>query len=167
MSNPGKVLVTGGAMPLLSLRRRTLMLLTIGLVMPLTACSQGEKKMRSGIVLDVEMFSYVNRVITDINFNGTDLGVMNRYGGTGTIAGVHIPFGEQKLSWTLDGPLGTPRNGEHVKMKNTLIITPEQVPPGTQYLGLHLYPDDTAEVTFSEFIPERTARGEKILSDRK
>jgi hypothetical protein len=50
-----------------------------------------------------------------------------------------------------------------MKIKNTLMIRPEQIPLGTQALGLHLYPDDTAEVTFAESIPERTARGRKIM----
>lgn len=117
--------------------------------------------------LNVVMYSYVDRVITDIIFNGSDLGVANRYGGTGTITGVLIPFGIQTLAWNLDGPEGTPRNGEHVKVKNTILISPDQIPIGTRYLGLHLYPDDTAEVTFAEFIPERTARGKKILSARR
>lgn len=123
--------------------------------------------MQKETVLSVEMFSYVDRVITDIMFNGTDLGVANRYGGTGTITGVRIPFGIQTLTWTLGGPKGTPRNGEHMQIKNRLMISKEQIPPGTRYIGLHLYPDDTAEITFAEFIPERTARGEKILSERK
>ncbi|GGY96345.1 hypothetical protein ACFFTM_13295 [Pseudoduganella plicata] len=148
-------------------RRRALKLLALGLLIPVTACSQGEKNMHKFTVLDVEMFSYIDRVVTDIIFNGTDLGVMNKYGGTSTIAGVRIPFGVQSLHWTLDGPAGTPRNGEVVNMKNTLVITPDQIPTGTQSLGLHLYPDDTVEVTFAEFVPERTARGRKIMEARK
>lgn len=148
-------------------RRKILGLVGLGFLMPLSACGQGGKKMRDYTVLDVEMFSYVDRFITDIIFNGTDLGVMNKYGGTGTITGVRIPFGIQTLSWVLDGPEGTPRNGEHMKIKNTLVIKPEQIPTGTQCLGLHLYPDDTAEVTFSESIPERTARGRKLMPIRK
>ena len=123
--------------------------------------------MKKETELNVVMYSYVDRVITDIIFNGTDLGVANKYGGTGTITGVRIPLGTQTLAWNLDGPEGTPRNGEHVKVKNTILISPDQIPIGTRYLGLHLYPDDTAEVTFAEFIPERTARGKKILSARK
>jgi hypothetical protein len=47
------------------------------------------------------------------------------------------------------------------------MISPEQIPPGTRYLGLHLYPDDTAEITFAEVIPETTARGDKIRSARE
>ena len=148
-------------------RRNILALVGLGFLMPLSACGQGGKKMRDHTVLDVEMFSYVDRVIHDIIFNGTDLGVMNRYGGTGTITGVRIPYGIQTLTWVLGGPKGTPRNGEKMKIKNTLVITPEQIPPGAQALGLHLYPDDTAEVTFAESIPERTDRGRKIMSGAK
>ncbi|WP_394777241.1 hypothetical protein, partial [Undibacterium sp.] len=71
-------------------RRGVISLIGLGLMMPLTACGQGGKKMQKEIVLDVVMYSNVDRVITDIYFNGTGLGVMNRYGGTGTIIGVRI-----------------------------------------------------------------------------
>lgn len=120
--------------------------------------------MRDYAVFDVEMFSYVDRVIVDIIFNGTDLGVMNKYGGTGLIAGVRIPFGMQTLTYTLGGPEGAIR--EHKTIKNMLVILPEQIPPETQYVGLHLYPDNTAEVTFSESMPEESARGKKIMATR-
>jgi len=123
--------------------------------------------MQKEMVLNVEMYSYLNRPIYDIIFNGTDLGVMNSYGGTGTITGVRIPIGTQKLKWNLDGPMGMARNGELAEVKNKIVISLEQIPPGTRYIGLHLYPDDTAEVTFADFIPERTPRGEKILSALK
>lgn len=65
--------------------------------------------MQNYTVLDVEMFSYIDRAIGDIVFNGMDLGVMNKYGGTGLITGACIPFGVQTLTWMLDGPKGTPQ----------------------------------------------------------
>lgn len=123
--------------------------------------------MQKEIVLNVVMYSNLDRPIHDIIFNGTDLGVANKYGGTGTITGVRIPFGKQTLRWDLGGPEGMARNGERVQVKNTIVITREQIPPGTRYIGLHLYPDDTAEITFAEFIPERTTRGKQIRSNRK
>lgn len=132
--------------------------------MPLTACGQGGKNLRNYVVLNVEVFSYVDRVIVDIVFNGTELGVMNKYGTTGVITGVRIPFGTQTLSYTLGGPEGVKR--EDKKISN-LVVSPEQMPKGTQYLGLHLYPDNTAEVTFSEFMTEETERGKKIMATRK
>ncbi|QBE65856.1 hypothetical protein [Pseudoduganella lutea] len=148
-------------------RRGMLKFLGLGFLMPLAACNQGEGKPREHIVLNAEMFSYIDRPVFDIFFNGEDLGVMNNYGATGTIVGVRIPFGAQTLSWRLDGPRGMPRNGETVNMKNALVIAPGQIPPHIRYVGIHLYPDDTAEVTFSEGVPERTARGEEILAKRK
>ena len=148
-------------------RRDALELLGGGLLIPLVACGRGDKKMQNYAVMDIEMFSYIDRAVGDIMFNGTDLGVMNKYGGTGLITGVRIPFGVQTLTWMLDGPKGTPRNGEIVKVKNALVIAPEQIPLGSQFLGLHLYPEDTAEIIFSESMPERTARGRKILAARK
>lgn len=148
-------------------RRNVLCLLGLVLLMPMMACGQGEKKVKKGIMLNVEMISYIDRPIFDIIFNGTDLGVMDNYGATGTITNVDIPFGVQTLKWKLDGPKGTPRNGEVVILKNRLVILPEKIPQGTRYLGLHLYPDDTAEIIFSESIPDISARGKKILAARR
>lgn len=163
MTNDKRKIVGNRSISSPSHRRIAMRLIGLGLMMPLAACGQG--KMQKEAVLNVEMYSYLNRPIHDIIFNGTDLGVMNSYGGTGTITGVGIPFGVQTLTWTLGGPKGTPRNGEHKQIKNKIVISPEQIPPGTRYIGLHLYPDDTAEVTFAEFIPERTVRGKRVLSE--
>lgn len=149
------------------LRRRAIQLFGVGLIMPLAACGQGEAKMQKQTVLNVVVYSNLDRPIYDIIFNGADLGVANKYGGTGTITGVSIPFGIQTLRWNLDGPEGTEGNGKLVQMKNKLTISPEQLPEGTRYLGLHIYPGDIAEVTFDEFIPERTARGKEIRARRK
>ena len=145
-------------------RRLALGLMACGLILPLAACRQAVRK---EIWLNVEVISYIDHVITNIFFNGTPLGVMNRYGATGTIAGVQIPFGVQTLHWELDGPEGTPRIGEVVTAKGPLVISPEQIPPGTRYLGIHLYPDDTVEFTCSDGPPEVTARGRNIRAARK
>jgi hypothetical protein len=144
------------------LRRNIIYLLGVGLLMPLAVCGQERKEMKSYTVLDVEVFSSLDRSVGDIKFNDEDIGVMNKYGGTGLIAGVRVPFGNQRLTWMLDGPPGTPRNGEHVKVANTLMITPDKIPSGPRYLGIHIYPDFTAEVIFSESMPVRTARGKKL-----
>lgn len=146
-------------------RRNSIKLIGIILTVPLVACGQGGQKMRKQTVLNVEMYSYLDRPIHDIIFNGTDLGVMNSYGGTGTITGVRIPFGIQSLRWTLGGPAGMARNGEIVQVKNEILISPEHIAHDTRYVGLHLYPDHSAEVTFAEFIPDRTPRGKKILAE--
>jgi hypothetical protein len=167
MNNGNRKIGRGKSESSPSHRRLAMNLIGLSLLMPLTACGQGEKRMQKETVLNVVMYSNLDRPIYDIIFNGTDLGVANKYGGTGTITGVRIPFGNQSLSWNLDGPEGTPRNGEKVKVKNNLVISADQIPPDTRYIGLHVYPDDTAEVTFAEFIPERTARGKQIRASRK
>ncbi|MDQ4629881.1 MULTISPECIES: hypothetical protein [Janthinobacterium] len=167
MTGDERDMVIHKSRPLLSGRRSVIGLIGLGLMMPLAACGQGKKKMQKETALHVEVFSYIDRIIIDISFNGTGLGVMNRYGRTGTITDVYIPFGIQTLRWRLDGPEGTPRNGEVVTPKNQLVISPEQISPGTRYLGIHLYPDDTVEFTFADSIPEQTARGQKILANRK
>jgi len=153
--------------PLLSWRLIAISSIGLSLMMALMACGQGEGRTRKETVLNVVMYSYLDRPVHDIIFNGTDLGVMNSYGGTGTISGVRIPFAVQTLIWELGGPEGMERNGEDVRVKNEIIISSEKIPAGTRYIGLDLYPDDTAEITFAEFIPDRSARGRKILAARK
>jgi hypothetical protein len=148
-------------------RRSVLGFFGLVLLMPLVACGQGKRKMKNEIVLNVVMNSYVDQIHTNIIFNNTDLGVTTKFGTTGTIVGVRIPFGTQTLRWELDGPKGTPRIGEVVTVRNQLVILPEKIPPGTRYLGLHLYPDDTAEITFSESIPDISARGKQLLAERR
>lgn len=151
----------------LAARRSVLGFFGLAMLIPLSACGQGRKEMEKEIILDVVAYSNLDRLITDIFFDNTDLGVMSKYGSTGTIIGVRIPLGVQTLQWKLDGPEGMPRNGEIVTVKNKLMITSEQIPAGTRYLGLHIYPDETAEITFDESIPERTPRGKQIRSNRK
>lgn len=90
--------------------------------------------------------------------------MMGGFSGTGTIADVRIRFGAQTLRWTLDEPKGTPRNGDRVTVKNSLIVGPERITLGTHALGLHFYSDDTYEIAFAEEIPERNARGEKPMA---
>jgi hypothetical protein len=145
-------------------RRIAVSLIGVALILPFSA--RGQRVASKGTVLNVVMYSALDRPIHDIIFNGTDLGVANKYGGTGAITGVRIPFGIQTLTWSLGGPEGMARNGELVTVKNKIVISPEQIPAGTRYLGLNLYPDDTAEVTFAEFIPERSARGKEIRARR-
>ena len=153
-----------GFTPSLSGRRGIIQLLGLSLTMPLVACGQTARK---EIWLNVVMNSCVDRIHTNIFFNNTTLGVTTKFGTTGTIADVRIPFEAQSLQWTLGGPKGTPRNGETMTARNQLTISPEQIPAGTRYLGIHLFPDDTVEFTFAEGLPERTAKGEEILAARK
>ena len=146
-------------------RRRTMLrVLALGVGALLAACGQRGNAKKEDAVLTVEAFSFVDRFLTTIMFNGQDLGVMNKFGRTGLITGVRIPYGVQSLSFQLDGPEGTPRNGETVTVKNTMVV--DEIPKGTQYIGLNIYPDFTAELTFSSEWPQVSARGEQIDAER-
>ena len=76
-------------------------------------------------------------------------------------------MGEQKLSWRLDGPKGMARNGETVKMKNKVTLKTSDVPANANYMGVYLYPDDTVEFNFSEYMPRNSERGEAIFEQLK
>lgn len=90
-------------------------LVGVALSFPLIVICKGVLSLNKEIGLSVVLYSYVNRPIFDVLLNGSDIGLANSYGGGGIIAEA-IPFGPQTLTWRLDGPKGTPRNGETVKV---------------------------------------------------
>ena len=110
------------------------------------------------------MYSYLNRAIIDVHFNDNDIGVSGAFGSTGIVTGVRIPFGPQTLSWRLDGQDGTPRNGDRIEVQNPLTLRREEISEKTRYLGLHIYPDFTAEIILGDDMPDRSSRGEQLLT---
>jgi hypothetical protein len=115
------------------------------------------------VVLDVVTFNYSDREIFDIFLNrkwvGSSRGPIS--GGGGIIAGVTLPLGPQTLTWRDAG------TGKTFTAKNSLTLTPDQIPKGTRYLGVHIYPDETAELTFSADIPEDSSCGLEIYKEHK
>lgn len=136
----------------------------LSLLYPLVACGKGSLFMGKKITLDVVLFSYLDRPIFDVYLDGGDIGLAGAWphSGKAVMTAVNIPFGPQTLTWRLDGPKGTPRNGETVTAKNSLALTTDQIPPNAGYLGVHIYPDDTAELIVSQYMPEKSLRGQQI-----
>lgn len=160
MSNDKKI-VSGN----LARRRLAFNLISLSLLHPLVACGKSEKLMKSEIGIDVVLYSFLDRPILDIYLNNEDLGVASKYGSTSVVTGVTVPIGEQKLTWRLDGPPGTPRNGDTVKMKNKVILKASEIPGNASYMGVYIYPDDTVEFTFTGNMPRNSVRGEAIFEE--
>ena len=146
-------------------RRMVMKLIGLSLLQPLVACGKIGKSMQKAIGIDVVLYSFLARPIFDIHLNGTDIGVANSYGGTSVVSGVRVPMGVQRLTWRLGGPEGMARNGETVALKNKIVINPSDIPADTHYMGVYLYPDYTAEIAFTEFIPDVSARGQAIYDE--
>lgn len=145
-----------------TLTRRQVLQASCLLMLPtLSACGKS-----GGTVLDVVLYSFIPRPIFDIFLSGHPLGVASPYGGTSIVTSVWLPYGAQKLTWRLDGPEGTEGNGDTVSLKNSIVIQPQQIPKDSIYMGIYLYPDNTAEVVFSKHIPGNSKRGESILKSR-
>ena len=138
----------------IDLRRRQLSTAGLGLLF-LSACEATPMTVN----LDVVLFSYLDRPIFDVYLNRTDIGVAGPwpYSGRGTMTGVQVPLGPQKISWRLDGPKGTPGNGETVISKNLPSL--KDVPRRSVFLGVHIYADDTVELIPSEHFPDVSVRG--------
>ena len=146
-----------------SRRRLVFHLVGLSLLQPLVACGKDGNLMGNKITLTVVMYSYLDRPIFDISLNDEALGAAGAYGSTSLVTGVTVPMGKQKMEWTLGGPKGKAGNGDVVSLKNNVVISAAEIPPHSDYMGLYLYPDNTAEITFHKYIPEHSKRGEALL----
>lgn len=137
-----------------NLRRRKITICCLGLLA--SACEADPPS----VYLDVVLFSYMDRPIFDVYLNRTDIGVAGPwpYSGRGTMSGVQIPLGEQKISWRLGGPAGAHRNGETVFAQNRPEL--REVPHGAGFLGVHIYEDNTVELVTSDHFPDLSVRGQ-------
>ncbi|MQA36786.1 hypothetical protein [Rugamonas aquatica] len=119
------------------------------------------------IIAEAVLFSYLDRPIFDVVVGNTDVGVSGVYPSTGggTMSGARFSSGAQTVRWTLDGPRGTPRNGEVVHAQNH----PELAPPsaGEHYLAVHIYPDNTVELIYSKNYPQLSPRGLQFAASRR
>lgn len=109
--------------------------------------------------LNVVLFSYLSRPIFDVYLGPVEIGVAGKYprSGRGIMAGVELGLGRHDVSWRLDGP-GYADSGSTVKAANSVVI--ENVPAEARYVGVHIYPDNTVELTYSRYIPQLSKRGE-------
>jgi hypothetical protein len=116
------------------------------------------------VTLDVVTFNYLSRPIFDVYIGGEvgDSSMPYPETGGGTIVGVQLRLGAQKVSWRLDGKRGTPRNGETVVAKNVPLL--QDVPSDAVFLGVHVYPDETVELIPTRHYPQPTARGQAMAS---
>ena len=119
-----------------------------------------------GVTLDVVLFNYLDRPIFDVYIDGKAGDSSDPYPATGggTIAGVGLTSGPKKISWRLDGPPGTPRNGETVHARNSPRL--DNVPREARYLSTHIYPDETVELVVSTHYPRATDKGRASASHR-
>jgi hypothetical protein len=112
------------------------------------------------VILDVVVFSYLDRPIFEIEVDGKGDESSGVYPQTGksTSAGIELQLGSKEVTWRLDGPQGAARNGETVSNKNNLKL--DYVMPGAKFLAIHIYPDDTVELITSVHFPQLSIRGE-------
>ena len=134
---------------------RRVFIAALGSLFFINACEAKSMK----VILNVVLFSYLDRPIFAVKIDGKVGETSDSYPNTGkgVIAGVEFTLGEKIVTWKLDGPKGAPRIGEIVTNKNHLELN--EIVPGARYLGVHIYPDDTVELTTSVGRPDFTARG--------
>lgn len=119
------------------------------------------------ILLNISLFSYLDRPIFDVTMNGTDFmgsPAHGFYGANSVMVMQSIELGSQFVSWRLDGPKGMPGNGDTVSALNCPIL--DAVPRDVKWLGLHIYPDNTVEIKLSRGTSTelQTQRGIDIIN---
>ena len=82
-----------------------------------------------------------------VKLNGSEIG-----GGGGGMNTSPVKIGPQTITWK------DAKTGEIHSAKNQVIITKEQL-KGKKYLAVHLYPDDSIEITTSNNWPNPTVKG--------
>ena len=118
------------------------------------------------VYLNISIFSYLDRPIFDVFMNKTNfIGAEARafYGSNGVMLGQKITLGAQKVTWRLGGPEGMARNGETVIAKNVPVL--KEIPNDIKWLALHIFDDDTVEITLSKGTPDEleSPRGKAII----
>ncbi len=136
------------------------------MVQPLTACGKGTKTLAKEYGFDVLVRNFMDRTLQDVRVNGKDIGIAWALGMSGVVGGVPIAMGPQTITWRFDGEEGTPNKSGTGSMKNVLIVKESDIPKDAVYLGIYIYPDDTVEYQFSEYLPRNTEKGTKILKAR-
>lgn len=118
-------------------------------LLPFINIAQAKPKV---VYLNVILYNYLDRPIFDVYIDGKVGFGSEAYPATGggIVVGVPFEIGPKIVSWRLDGPANTPRNGEKVTNKN--VLTLDWV-PGGKYLNVHIYPDDTVKLIVSTSIP--------------
>ena len=115
--------------------------------------------MKKTIALNLIIRNYTDRSIFNIILNGCGAGGAPPYN-SGNSVYVDYTFdlgGPQTLTWRDAG------TGVTTTAKNPLYIREEDMPKGVRYLCIHIYPDETVELTFTVGRPVPTARGAIIL----
>jgi hypothetical protein len=149
----------------MNIRRNILKPLAVLALLPFTACTTGVK-MKKTITLDFAVRNYTDRYIFSVSLNGRSSGGAPPYGGGNSIEIDHTfdLGGPQTLTWRDAG------TGVITTAKNPLYIREEDIPKGAKYspaMCIHIYPDATAELTFSVSTVglTTTSRGRVILKE--
>lgn len=122
------------------------------------------------VLLDISLFSYLDRPIFDVDMNGTDFMsalAHSFYGSNSIMVEQPITLGPQMVTWRLAGPEGMPGNGDAVRARNVPIL--DEIPNGVKWLALHIYDDNTVEIALSKRsrLELETERGKKIVEEWK
>lgn len=90
-----------------------------------------------------------------VTLNGYETGL-----GGGGIATVPVTVGPQKVSWK------DAKTGEVHTAKNQVVLSKIDL-KNKEYIIVHMYPDDTIEITTTVMSPEKTEKGKAWLKELK
>ncbi|WP_445406595.1 hypothetical protein [Acinetobacter seifertii] len=134
------------------MQRSNRLLLIFGLIFSLVGCvSLGSNATYNMAATSFHYDPSYNIYMFELNDNEIGTGGMNTS---------PIKTGAQIVTWK------NANTGEKHTAKNQVIITKEQL-KGKKYLAVHIYPDDTVEITTSNNWPDPTEKGMKWMHELK
>lgn len=142
----GNSMCADSTVPCTCISRRAFLFGTVSSIF-LSSCFA--KPMR--IFLNISLFNYLDRAIFDVRMNGTDFGAAMRHsfhGANAVMVEQPITLGPQVITWRLDGPAGTVGNGDTIAAKNIPVL--ENIPKDVKWLALHIYSDNTVEISLGK-----------------
>ena len=140
------------------MKLKKILLLPIGLILGIAGCANMPF---STYNMTTTSFNYDPRY-SDYNLQLNGVGIGGGFG-RATATGV-IKVGPQIITWK------DTASGQRHKATNEVVIHRDQL-KGKKYIALHIYPDDTVEVTTSNDWPDPTEKGliwlEKLRQEQK
>lgn len=110
--------------------------------------------------IDVVLFNYHNEQIFDVTVGGVRVGSAGRfpYSGRRTKVGAHLNDGAQQVTWRI--PATDSSEARNVTARNAPVLTGRT--RDSRFMAVHVYPDDSVDIKFSDAFPVYTARGQAI-----
>lgn len=113
--------------------------------------------------VDVVLFNYMDQQVFDVTLGETRVGSAGRfpYSGRRTKVGARLTEGAQTVTWRI--PASDGGSSQTVAARNR--PSPGERAREARFLAVHIYPDASVELKYSENFPTYSERGARISAE--